>query len=1108
MNTWRQDALRYFVGFIFSLLLCAPAMAATISGRVVNDQGIGLENVHLDFHVEACASSPVTGTGTDANGVFLVDIGETAAVCVRVNDLDDVEAYSGGWWNGTDLLSDCNGAAMVSGGAYLEIAMAPAEIISGTLTDMAGDPVADVCLSAYTEKNWNGWSAGGHSDDQGHYRILLPSAGDYYIYAHTVCIADPPPLMTEWWTSTGGTYDWGEAEAVGVVAGVESSDIDFVLAAAVTVDGHVTDVSGFAIADVDVGASLAACGQGLFGSRTDAQGVFSFSMPVASSYYVYAFADAASGNWSGGYWDGSGLVADCNAAAELLGNRSLNIVLAAAEVISGTVRDASGSPVAGICLSAFSENCFNNWVAGAQTDDQGDYEILVPAAGDYYVYADAYCQPMATPLRSEWWTSGIGTFNCNAAEVVTVETGVEKHGIDFWLVEVPEYPVPVIKSAGVASTEKTNGSISTLFYLYLSGPSPDEVRYVEIECPNGEELRLNLFNMPDRQRGNFYMYSAAGVMADGEYVFRVADTRQRELSVTREFIYDATVPSLDENSRSPENQAYVATTTPTLSFTSVGPEYYYKVYVIDSGGKAFWYTSEVSQATSFTVPEGFLQPYTSYMWFVRVFDGNGDPVNAQDSDYRMFYTGDGLDPSLASLTVVDLGPGSSGSWLGVWNLNVAPWESFELEVSDPEGGSYTLGSYSYYFNRSTAVSRTVTSPDPLPDGDYTFALRIDGGEAQTSTLAYLCNPLPAFGEGTYSPVDKSYLAAEELTFSWPALEDPAQPEREYFYRVRIADYNGAISVYDSEITGEPSITIPVAGNLAVGNSYMWKVYGYDAASGIQNQVGRYCGRFTVADVPLTADFSAVPTGGEAPLSVAFTEQAKGNVVAWNWDFGDGSTSAERNPSHAYTAGGRYEVSLEVRDHYGCDLLTRSAFVVVTDEYTPTLDMIGCGFGGVQGGEVVDISGSNFVAGTTVTFGGLAATSIEVVSSTLLRCIAPAHAAGEVEVVLTIPDGQQAFATYQYQEVTTCYVTTAGYCSAGPCYPTIAAAYQACAEQAVILVAAGDYAEALSANLDKSVSISGGWDAGFNEQTATAILSGPLTISAGSLNVYKLTVGGL
>ncbi|WP_413663154.1 ExeM/NucH family extracellular endonuclease [Microbulbifer sp. CNSA002] len=42
----------------------------------------------------------------------------------------------------------------------------------------------------------------------------------------------------------------------------------------------------------------------------------------------------------------------------------------------------------------------------------------------------------------------------------------------------------------------------------------------------------------------------------------------------------------------------------------------------------------------------------------------------------------------------------------------------------------------------------------------------------------------------------------------------------------------------------------------------------------------------------------------------------GTIVSWAWDFGDGTTSTEQNPSHSYDAAGTYSVILQVEDDRG------------------------------------------------------------------------------------------------------------------------------------------------------------------------------------------------
>ena len=62
-------------------------------------------------------------------------------------------------------------------------------------------------------------------------------------------------------------------------------------------------------------------------------------------------------------------------------------------------------------------------------------------------------------------------------------------------------------------------------------------------------------------------------------------------------------------------------------------------------------------------------------------------------------------------------------------------------------------------------------------------------------------------------------------------------------------------------------------------------------------------------------------------------------------------------------------------------------------------------GSTTGGTAVTITGTNFAAGATVTFGGTAATNVVVVNSTTITATTPLHAAGAVTVTVTNPVGR-------------------------------------------------------------------------------------------------------
>jgi PKD repeat protein len=75
-------------------------------------------------------------------------------------------------------------------------------------------------------------------------------------------------------------------------------------------------------------------------------------------------------------------------------------------------------------------------------------------------------------------------------------------------------------------------------------------------------------------------------------------------------------------------------------------------------------------------------------------------------------------------------------------------------------------------------------------------------------------------------------------------------------------------------------------------------------------------------------FRAHPTEGDAPLAVRFEDRSFGGITSWTWDFGDGTTSRQANPTHVYTEGGAFAVRLSVSGPFGADTILRPEAVTV------------------------------------------------------------------------------------------------------------------------------------------------------------------------------------
>lgn len=103
--------------------------------------------------------------------------------------------------------------------------------------------------------------------------------------------------------------------------------------------------------------------------------------------------------------------------------------------------------------------------------------------------------------------------------------------------------------------------------------------------------------------------------------------------------------------------------------------------------------------------------------------------------------------------------------------------------------------------------------------------------------------------------------------------------------------------------------------------------------------------------------------------------------------------------------GSYSFQAQVTD--AANQSTSTNFSMQVTGPPPSLSGITPTSGSTSGGTAVTISGKNLQSGATVTFGGVAGTSVDVASSSQMTAVTPAHAAGSVDVTVTNPSGESA-----------------------------------------------------------------------------------------------------
>ena len=82
-------------------------------------------------------------------------------------------------------------------------------------------------------------------------------------------------------------------------------------------------------------------------------------------------------------------------------------------------------------------------------------------------------------------------------------------------------------------------------------------------------------------------------------------------------------------------------------------------------------------------------------------------------------------------------------------------------------------------------------------------------------------------------------------------------------------------------------------------------------------------------------------------------------------------------------------------------------LVANAHQTVTVSSVAPNTGGTGGGMSVNVTGTGFLSGASVTFGGVAASAVTVQNSSLLSATVPAHALGNVDVSVTNSNGESA-----------------------------------------------------------------------------------------------------
>lgn len=311
------------------------------------------------------------------------------------------------------------------------------------------------------------------------------------------------------------------------------------------------------------------------------------------------------------------------------------------------------------------------------------------------------------------------------------------------------------------------------------------------------------------------------------------------------------------------------------------------------------------------------------------------------------YTGWGLVDAAAALNV-DVGPrppvadfnyNANGLQVSYNNLSTDPdndiasyaWDLGDGSSSTEQNPVHTYaqeGTYSVSLEVTDAGGRTdsktlsvvVEDAPPVPGGE------LQNGVAVTDIAA-------AKGEELHWWLDVAVADGDELdalTFAISGGSGDADIYVRYGAQPTTSTYD-----YRPYKSGSNETVNVGADKLQDGRWYVM-VRAYSDYTGV-DLVANYTTTVDPGNAAPVADFSSASND----LTVDFTDasaDSDGLIANWSWDFGDGNTSTEQNPSHTYAANGTYQVTLTVVDNEGAeDSVSKS----VTVEYIPPCE-VDCG----------------------------------------------------------------------------------------------------------------------------------------------------------------------
>jgi PKD repeat protein len=295
--------------------------------------------------------------------------------------------------------------------------------------------------------------------------------------------------------------------------------------------------------------------------------------------------------------------------------------------------------------------------------------------------------------------------------------------------------------------------------------------------------------------------------------------------------------------------------------------------------------AEITPATAHTDGAGRAQAFVLL----------GDKVGLQTGTARVAGTGSSPVTSFAALAVSVTGGGTPPSASFTWNCD-------QLTCAFTDGSTDTDGSVTgwvWSFGDGGGSTERNPSHDYSASGTYSVTLTVTDDDGLSDIVS---NQVTATAASNASPRAEFAVSCADLNCTFTDQSTDADGT--------VASWHWDFGDGATSTQRSPSRRYASAGQYTV----TLQVTDDEGATDTRSHQANPTAPPTPNDPP-KAEFEVTCQD----LRCTFVDRSTdddGTVASWSWNFGDGSSSSERNPSHTYAAEGRYDVLLMVTDDDG------------------------------------------------------------------------------------------------------------------------------------------------------------------------------------------------